>query len=93
MPIWEFVILLAVLIWIGLRIKPAVPAPRPQIGWTYTVVNIAGYEDVEKRLDEIGGWGRELVFIWSPPDLDPRNHVYAIFKEPTSFGALKGCPE
>jgi len=87
MPIWEFVILLAVLIWIGLRIKAAtVPVPKPQIGWKYSVVNIAGYEDVEKRLDEIGGWGRELVFIWSPPGHDPNDYVYAIFKEPTSFG-------
>jgi hypothetical protein len=86
MPIWEFVILLAVLIWIGLQLRPVPPTPKPQIGWKYTVVNIAGYEDVEKRLDEIGGWGRELVFIWSPPGLDPKNHVYAIFKEPTSLG-------
>jgi hypothetical protein len=86
MRVWEFVILLAVLIWIGLKLRPTAPGAKPQIGWKYTVVNIAGYEDVEKRLDEIGGWGRELVFIWSPLGVDPKNYVYAIFKEPTSFG-------
>jgi hypothetical protein len=91
MPIWEFAILLAVLIWIGLRIEGAAPAPRPQIAWKYRDVNVAGYGDVEKwldekRLDEIGSLGRELVFIWSPPGTDPKNHVYAIFKEPTSLG-------
>ncbi len=71
----EFVILLAALIWIGVSLNK----PRPTMGWKYTLVNIAGYEDIEKRLDEIGRWGRELVLIWSPPDADPKNHVYAIF--------------
>jgi hypothetical protein len=89
MPIWEFTILLVVLIWIGVRSRVP-PAPKPQIGWKYTVVNIAPYENLEIPLDDIGGWGRELVCIWSPEDLDAKNHVYAIFKQPTSLGVEKG---
>ena len=82
MSILEFVILLSVLIWIGISLN----RPRPVVGWKYTLVNIAGYEDVEKCLDEKGRWGRELVLIWSPPDLDPNSHIYAIFKESVPYG-------
>jgi hypothetical protein len=85
MPIWEFVILIGVLVWIGIALKTPWPK-KPQTGWKYSVINVSGYDDVEKRLNEIGRWGRELVLIWTPQDADPKNHIYAVFKEPVPIG-------
>jgi hypothetical protein len=83
MAIWEFVILLGVLIWMGLSLKPVGQAPT---GWKYSMANISGYEDVETRLNELGRWGSELVLIWSPPGSDPKREIYASFKEPIPIG-------
>jgi hypothetical protein len=95
MPIWEFVILLAVLIWIGIKLNtPWREAPK--MGRKYTVIpvgeyNFGGYDEpyVEKRLNEIGRWNRRLVLIWMPPNGDPKRDLYAIFEEPIPFGESK----
>jgi hypothetical protein len=83
MPFLEFTILIGVLIWLGIRLKPL---GQVQTGWKYSIANISGYEDVENRLNELGRWGRELVVIWSPPGADPKREIYAVFKKPIPLG-------
>lgn len=90
----EFVILLAVLIWIGVSLNRAWPEAPKKVGWKYTVVpigeyNFGGYDEpyAEKRLNELGRWNRRLVQVWMPPNGDPRKDLYAIFEEPIPFGA------
>ena len=88
----EFVILLAVLIWIGARLKS--PEAPKKTGWKYTVIpigeyNFGGYDEpyAEKRLNELGRWNRRLVQVWMPPNGNPKKDLYAIFEEQIPHGA------
>jgi len=93
MAIWEFAILLAVLIWIGVKLD-TLRSEASKKGWKYTVVpigefNFGGYDEpyTEKRLNELARWNRRLVLIWMPPNGDPKRDLYAIFEEPIPFGS------
>jgi hypothetical protein len=66
MQLVEFVILLAILIWIGISLNTPWPE-APKKGWKYTVVpvgefNFGGYDEpyLVNRLNEFGRWDRRL---------------------------------
>ncbi len=83
MDLIEFVILVGVLIWIGLRVGPA--DDKSKKGWKHTIVILSGFDDceqIEHRLDEMGRWGRELVLVSVLPDGNAKQSIYAVFKEP-----------
>jgi hypothetical protein len=70
MTFFLLVVIVGLLIWIGVRLKPHGPA-----GWEYSIKNVTGdIGEMEKSLNET--WIREsaarweLVMIWSPPRED-----------------------
>ncbi len=70
MTLLLLVVIVGLLIWIGVRLKP--PAPT---GWEYSIKNVTGdIGEMEKSLNET--WIREsatrweLAMIWSPPRED-----------------------
>jgi hypothetical protein len=70
MALFLLVVIVALLIWIGVKLKPAGPT-----GWEYLIVNVTGdIEEMTKSLNDRGICEslneRELVMIWSPPRED-----------------------
>ena len=70
MALWQYVVLIGLLIWIGVNLKRLLPTGHP--GWEYSIVNISGMgiDSIENRLNELGRSCSELVTIWSPPAKD-----------------------
>ena len=66
MTFFLLLVIVGLLIWIGVRLKPHGAA-----AWECFIVNVTGdIDETERTPNERGRQGWELVMLWSPPRED-----------------------